>query len=47
MRLDVTDAFSSGGLCYEQGERPTCKVQGLDGEEVDPFQTQFRGAALF
>lgn len=24
MRLDVTDAFSSGGLCYEQGER--CKV---------------------
>lgn len=23
MRLD---AFSSGGLCYEQGERPTCKV---------------------
>ena len=45
MRLDVTDAFSSGGLCYEQGER--CKVLGLDGEEVDPFQTQFRGAALF
>ena len=44
MRLDVTDAFSGGGLCCEQGER--CKVSSLDGEEVDPFQTQFRGVAL-
>lgn len=43
MRLDGRHAFSSGGLCYEQGEL----VQGLDGEEVDPFHSQFRGAALF
>lgn len=47
MRLDVTDAFSSGGLCREQGERFGARSKSLDGEEVDPFHAQFRGVALF
>jgi hypothetical protein len=41
MRLDVTDAFSSGGLCREQGERA---VQGPRVSTVKKWTPSMRNS---
>lgn len=43
MRLDVRHTLRSVWSVLRTGGA----VQGLDGEEVDPFHAQFRGVALF